>query len=349
MSLDVTEIANHSNKYYQHNKQAISLELYQPEVCSSLKYFTHKPNIESGYTGAATFIDKVLQPMQSGFTPKTGKVKIKPYDTKVFPIKADIEFTAEEIEAIVNSVIGDIIKSKKFNKSNYDKMRMDAVAQYIISSIINSVGREYEENLWNGVYKTPTQGNAGNGIDCFNGLGTQIDSLIDTGEVKDKITEVTLGAYTKEQDELSYVSSFIKKLPKALLLRGCNIYCSHEFFANAFDQYRTLYNFETDIRSESYLKFSAYPNVKLCPMLCMDSSSEVKIWTTVDNNLVYATNLAIEKLASMNSFLFVPKPDERKLRVVYDLKFGVGFEGVGCDDQKNQILFISKRNEGVDA
>jgi hypothetical protein len=187
------------------------------------------------YTGQDVAVGDILQPYQSGFTPNNTE-NFDGIDNFLRPIKADLQFTAEQLE-------------KFFSRWKYDWFTPDAAdiergySAYMINQVIMPKLLE-ELNLasWAGDYVAPTPGTPGAVLESVDGFAKNIMAQVTANRLSEIGTGVLVASTMVAQ-----VREFCNEVPQPYRYKSGKIFMSKTRAQEYSDQYKLDYKLNSAV------------------------------------------------------------------------------------------------------
>jgi hypothetical protein len=161
--LTIEQILEEYGRYYEDAGQNLSrLKRGFMQSSETLQYATSIPTDDTIFKLANPLFQPVLQAFQRGFTPR-GAVKFIPNPIELKPIKIDYKFFPTDIES---SWLGFLGGDSSRTLENWP------ITKYMLEEFLMNQAIEDKElnGVYKGIWKDPTQGEAGLTGNCMNGL-----------------------------------------------------------------------------------------------------------------------------------------------------------------------------------
>jgi len=250
-----------------------------------------------------TEFTEVLQPFQTGFTPKGG-VSFLPKAIQLFNVKIDQSFYPD---SLTNSWIG-------FLTSNgLDRTQWPFVRWFVEKYVMGQISHDMVKNLYGAVYAAPTPGTAGAASSSFNGL----KYLIDYGIDENTITPITTGTLdTDPVDFATQIEGFAKAIPELYWETPMGLQMSRANAMRYKEGRRKKYN-SNYAQVADAMAVQDLENIIIKGRGSMSGKS--KIWATPKANAIMAF-----KGGSNKNIVEIEKVD-RQVKVYTDFWVGLGF------------------------
>lgn len=301
----VADIITEFGAYYmknQSNMARIIRQINQPSLTDSVMtpYLTD----DTVYRASEGRMTRVLQPFQKAWTP-IGTLTLLPVAISMFKQKVDNQEYPDDLEGTwLGFLAGDQI----------DRKQWPFVRWYVEEYLLPQAKEDYEMNeVWAGVYASPTPGVAGAAGTAMNGLRKTINDQVTAG----RITPITTGALSADAKTFvgqveAFADAINKKywsVPMQLCMSQAN---ERKFFRGYEEKYGLYTNYQNN--TSGGVRFT---NITIIGLPSMNGSS--KIWCTPKNN---ALKLG-KKTQNMNN-VHVESVD-RLVKMFTDWWSGVGF------------------------
>lgn len=296
---DLTQLVTDLGDYYRQRRTDLLRKMYSQE--NFRNYFQVIPGVQDEYVMTEAEMDEVMQPYQSGWTPK-GTMTFKPEIIKNRDIKADIPLNLKDLE---KKWIG-------YLKTNGSSPEEFPFVQFIYERIIERLTRDINRTVVNGVYAAPTPGTPGTALSSFDGLLQVVTNAADVGV--GKITPHATGALASNTI-IDQVEGFYDSVPGEM--KDLNLVCliSPDWKREYFRAKRATFGSNIDYQAaDPTIDFT---NCRMVSPLYMNGSSRLII--TPAENLI-----AVEDGVNEEEEIRV-QMNRRTLEVMVDAKRAVGF------------------------
>ena len=171
--MDIQSLVAEFGAYYEksgQNKNRVLKMISQGAVTP--KIATPMRTDETIFKLGKGVIKSIVQPFQKSWTPKHA-MEVTPNEIRLYEMKVDEDIYPDEIEATwLGFLAGDDVDRKNWPLIKW------MIEQYYIPQIDEDMENEV---YFKGVYKAPTNGQAGEVKDSMNGLDIQLDSVLENG------------------------------------------------------------------------------------------------------------------------------------------------------------------------
>jgi len=270
---------------------------------------------DTQYRMAKTQLGRILQAFQPGWTP-VGDFEATPVVLSQFPMKVDLEFQPDAIEATWLGFLAD---------GNLDRAQWPLVRWLVEAHILPQIQEDYElTEVYLGKFVAPTKGTPAAPGTAMNGIRT----IINQGIADSLITPITLGAIPSDpQTFCDYVEAFARGFNIRYKGRSMPI-CMNTTLAERYargrqakygrdSNFNTLKPIIAGNGDEMVRIPVEFTNHYVVGLASMGNSS--KLWATPDDNRKKLTKKsANEKMVRIESA-------KREVAIFTDYYKGVGF------------------------
>lgn len=307
------EFAGRMNRFVVKNQARIASDIFQ--ASETAKYCTTIMNAKGEYQMAESRMERLTQPFQKKWTPK-GNPSFHPVTIQVRRCKVDTELYVDEIH---DKWLGHLHSEKLTPK------QMPITRYFMQYMLLPQIQEDREEVMvYDGVYKEPTAGTAGDTIDCYDGLGTVMNRHI----VEGRISPIPLGAINSG-NMFEKTEEYYDFLPLKWKKKGLNVFMSFTNKLNHHRDRRADYGGNTNYNptvQNNYIDFTNFRMVDLASM-----ANKQRLWGTPKWNMI---RLICQREIERQVTIRVEEQD-RLLKMWLDWYEGYGFaipELVFCSD-----------------
>lgn len=217
---------------------------------------------DNTYSAVNATAGEVIQPYQSGFTPKN-TVTFDAEEAKLQIIKIDVQFTADELAKYYDSW------RIEWHEIGKDPLEW-SFARYVYEVILLPKAiEEMNHNAMNGEYAAPTAGTAGLSINSVDGYIKRFKDGVAAG----RIVEIATGAIGAG-DAVSKIESFCDGLPEKYRDLPGTIYASHTVARYYARDYRGQFGTGNGVAGNENTTLNVdYSNKRVRPLHCLSGSN----------------------------------------------------------------------------
>jgi len=263
-----------------------------------------------------TEFTEVLQPFQTGFTPKGG-VSFLPQPIPLFNVKIDQAFYPD---ALKNNWVGFL------TANGLDRTQWPFVRWFVEKYVLGQISHDMVKNLYGAVYVAPTPGTPGAASTSFDGLKKIINTAITAG----KITPIATGAANATDSVFTtQIETFAKSIPEEYWETPMGLQMSRALALKYKQGRRTKYNSNYAQAAEA-MAVQDFENILVKGRGSLRGVS--KIWATPKANALMGF-----KGGSNRNIVEIEKVD-RQVKVYTDFWVGIGFINNGLVFTNDQDL-----------
>lgn len=246
-------------------KQGLVTESYMTPVYADKLYVA--PNAE---------IDDIVQPYQSAFTPNLN-VNIDSVETRVDPLKADIQFTRDELDQFYDSwMIEWVEDGKPLTDWSFPKYILE---MHVIPKIRENIEKKL---VWKGEFVAPTSGTAGDAGDGTDGLAIKIVNAISDS----LLVPIATGAFTPTT-MVDKIETFCLGLPETYRDLAGNVFMSTTNARKYYYDYRERFGYAAgNLTNENNQLAIDATNKRIVGLPSMEGSN--RIFFTPKTNMICA-------------------------------------------------------------
>jgi len=311
--IDVTQIVADLGKYLTVPKTATDI---WRRLFSGLELspYLRKIGGQTGkYVGMSSSTTEVMQPFQSGWTPK-GTTTFTPFINDVFRSKVD--FLIDNIDEIVGSWLIFLHDETK------DRKDWPLVKYIVEFELIPRIIEEQNVAMCRGVYLAPTPGTAGDAIDTMNGLQTIITDQI----TATTITPIVTGSVSASTG-VDRFETFADGIDSKYSDKGGVILCSKTLERYYKQDYRATFGSTNDPAAKNNTALDHY-NIKIVGLEGWGTSQRMVF--SQNGNLLHL----YDKIFTPSTFQV--QADKRDVILLADWHAAIGLntlDGVFANDQ----------------
>lgn len=291
-----------SPKIHQSLKQELEFEAMLPKV-----------QADYAYTGQDVTLAGIIQPYQAAFTPNNSE-SFNGITSYLRPIKADLEFTALELE-----------KFQAKWKANYftpdpDDIRSNYAGYILGNHVLPQVAEELNSASWAGEYAAPTPGTAGAILESVDGFRLGIAAQITAG----RLTPITTGALVAGT-MVTQVRAFCDAIPEPYRYRAGTIFMSKTRAQQYSDAYKLAYSGNSAVISDQAvsglrLRVDDY-NKTIVGVTAMEGSNRIVCVFDNQESMIVGTRTGFPDM-----FQFRFQEFDRKLKIMAEIYRFYSFE-----------------------
>lgn len=305
VGFDLTAFNTSLGAFFRNKKELMKLWTGVFQGLEFHSYMTKIGGVTDEYvTGSATISD-ILQPYQSGWTPK-GTASFRARINKVRPIKVDYEF--EDLDELYQSWLAEMADETSERKN------WPFVKFVVYDLMVPKIKEELEAISYNGVYQAPTAGTASPYLDTTDGIGTIIANEITAGN----ITPINTGALTAT-NMVDKTEFFIDNIPHKYRHVSGVIFMSKTNAMNYYRDFRANFGGNNNYNGNETLDIP-HTGKKVVGIVAMEGSD--RMFFTPKTNMVRL----YDKIVTPGNFQ--TQQDKRKVFVFTDFKAGFGFKNL---------------------
>lgn len=307
--ITITDIVTDYGAYYkdggQNQKDLIRLQK-QPSITPG--YATPIVTDDTIYRAPQAFMDEIVQPWQSGYTPKGG-ITFKPNDIPTYKMKIDTAFHPDVLEESYLGFMADP------SQGNSDRAKWPFVKWFVEVYVLEQYKDDLENKVYGkGIYAAPTPGTAGAAVGSMNGLS----KIITDGLVGD-MTAVSVTsplARSTAFDGIEEIFETIEAADPLIFDKECVLGCDPQIARWYIKDRRDTLGGNTNENDTKKMVIDGYENVKWCPMPSLRGTGE--LFVTPKKNFVHITPKKKMRPIKVESA-------KREVAVMADWREGFGF------------------------